>query len=137
RDKWSNKVEFILCCVGLSVGLGNIWRFPYLTYENGGGESFLLPYILLLTVIGRPIYYMELILGQFSSFGTLKAFKCIPAGRGVGMAMVYSVFFIALYYNVILSYALTYLYYSFWKVLPWTRCDPEWADENCYVREEG
>lgn len=56
---------------------------------------------------------------------------------GVGMAMVYSVFFIALYYNVILSYALTYLYYSFWKVLPWTRCDPAWANENCYVRKEG
>ncbi|CAN8006031.1 unnamed protein product, partial [Ixodes pacificus] len=99
--------------------------------------AFLLPYILLLTVIGRPIYYMELILGQFSSFGTLKAFMCMPAGRGVGMAMVYSIFFIALYYNVILSYALTYLYYSFWKVLPWAHCDPTWADKNCYVRQEG
>lgn len=50
--------------------------------------------------------------------------------------MVYACFFIGLYYNVLLSYALTYLYYSFWEVLPWTVCDPEWADDNCYVRSE-
>lgn len=58
------------------------------------------------------------------------------ANAGIGLAMVYACFFVSLYYNVILGYALTYLYYSFWTVLPWTVCDPSWADQDCYVRTE-
>ncbi|XP_077495534.1 sodium- and chloride-dependent GABA transporter 1-like isoform X2 [Amblyomma americanum] len=133
RERWANKIEFILSCIGLSIGLGNIWRFPYLTYENGGA-AFLVPYIFLMTVIGRPIYFMELILGQFCSFATLNSFACVPLAQGVPLVMMYAVFFISIYYNVILGYSLTYLYYSFWKVLPWTECNPEWATKYCFVQ---
>ncbi len=49
-------------------GLGNVWRFPFTAYENGGG-AFLIPYICVLMLVGRPLYFMELALGQFSSAG--------------------------------------------------------------------
>ena len=52
RDNWGSKWEFIFSCVGLSVGIGNVWRFPYLAYENGGG-AFLVPYAILLILVGE------------------------------------------------------------------------------------
>lgn len=66
----------------MSVGLGNIWRFPFTAYENGGG-AFLIPYIIVLLVIGRPLYYMEMALGQFSSRGNVKMFGALaPVLKG-------------------------------------------------------
>ncbi|KAH6921849.1 hypothetical protein HPB50_005402 [Hyalomma asiaticum] len=131
RERWANKFEFVLTCIGLSVGLGNIWRFPYVVYENA---AFLVPYIAIVMAIGRPMYYMELVLGQFGSRGPISAFDSMPLARGVGLCMPYACFGIAVYYNVILAYALLYAYYSCFEVLPWSFCDPAWADSNCYVR---
>ena len=54
RDNWGSKWEFIFSCVGLSVGIGNVWRFPYLAYENGG-SAFLIPYAILLLLVGEII----------------------------------------------------------------------------------
>ncbi|KAH6919482.1 hypothetical protein HPB50_029530 [Hyalomma asiaticum] len=133
RDKWSHRIEFVLSCVALSLGLGNMWRFPYLTYQNGGA-AFLIPYVLLLTVLGRPMYFLELILGQFCSSSTIKAFACVPLAQYVPMVMMYAVFLTIIYYNVISSYALAYVYYSLWKVLPWTKCNPEWTNQYCFVQ---
>lgn len=74
RAQWGNSVEFLMSCIAMSVGLGNIWRFPFTAKENGGG-AFLIPYIIVLTVIGRPLYYMEMVLGQFSSRGNVKMYE--------------------------------------------------------------
>lgn len=65
----------------MSIGLGNVWRFPFTAYENGGG-AFLIPYIIILTVVGRPFYLLEMILGQFSSKSTIKIWDMVPAFRG-------------------------------------------------------
>lgn len=131
RQKWASNVEFLLASTGMSIGLGNIWRFPYVAYENGGG-AFLLPYLLIMTVVGRSMFYMEMLMGQFRSSGATQVFDCVPMARGVGWAMVYTCFVICLYYNLLLSYSLNYLWYSFaGKELPWTRCDPAWANEHC------
>lgn len=83
RDSWGKGIEFLLSCIAMSVGLGNIWRFPFIALENGGG-AFVIPYIIVLLLVGKPVYFMEMVLGQFSSRGSVKVFDCVPAMRGVG-----------------------------------------------------
>lgn len=65
----------------MSVGLGNIWRFPFTAYENGGG-AFLIPYIIVLIIIGKPMYYLEMTLGQFMSGGSVKIWEVNPLMKG-------------------------------------------------------
>jgi len=136
RGHWGSRVEFLLSCVGFSVGLGNVWRFPFLAYENGGG-AFLIPYVILLVLVGKPMYFMEAALGQFGQVGPLQVWtEMLPCAVGVGVAMVIISLIVAIYYNVIMAYCLVYLFNSFRAVLPWTQCDPQWADERCFVRNE-
>lgn len=68
-----------MSCIAMSVGLGNIWRFPFTAYENGGG-AFLIPYLITLVMIGRPLYYMEMVLGQFTSKGNVQTFSSLTPG---------------------------------------------------------
>lgn len=81
RANWGNDIEFLMSCIAMSVGLGNVWRFPFTALENGGG-AFLIPYLIVLSIIGRPLYYMEMIIGQFSSRGSIKVYDMVPALRG-------------------------------------------------------
>ncbi|KAH6922676.1 hypothetical protein HPB50_017628 [Hyalomma asiaticum] len=135
RGQWGSKAEFILSCIGLSVGIGNIWRFPFLAYQNGGG-AFLLPYVILMLLVGKPMYFMEVAVGQFTSLGPMSMWRCLPIAKGVGAAMVVVSLIVAVYYNVILAYTVFYMAQSFRSVLPWEDCFEWWgADpETCYVR---
>lgn len=81
RAQWGSGLEFLMSCVAFSVGLGNVWRFPYTAYENGGG-AFLIPYIVVLFIIGKPFYYMEMILGQFTSRSCVQIWSVSPAFQG-------------------------------------------------------
>lgn len=81
RAGWNNSVEFLMSCVALSVGFGNIWRFPFTAYENGGG-AFLIPYVILLILVGKPFYYLEMIIGQFSGRSSIKVWKISPGFAG-------------------------------------------------------
>lgn len=71
----------------MSVGLGNIWRFPFIAFENGGG-AFLIPYIIVLLLVGKPLYYLEMILGQFSSRSSVKIWNVCPMLRGWYIHMI-------------------------------------------------
>jgi len=135
RGHWGSRAEFILSCIGYSVGLGNVWRFPFLAYANGGG-AFLIPYIIILVLIGKPMYFMEAAIGQFSQVGPLAMWsQLLPGSVGIGAGMVVISVIVAIYYNVIMAYCLFYLFNSFGPVLPWTVCDESWgADQRCYVR---
>ena len=81
------------------------------------------------------MYFMEAALGQFGQVGPMQIWsELLPAGIGIGMAMVTISLIVSIYYNVIMAYCLFYLFNSMRSVLPWTECDPAWADARCYVR---
>ncbi|XP_042214876.1 sodium-dependent proline transporter-like [Homarus americanus] len=130
RDVWGNKIEFLLSCLSFAVGLGNIWRFPYLCYRNGGG-AFLIPYALMLCTTGLPLFFFELSLGQFGREGPITIWKVVPLFQGLGVGMFMIAFFIALYYNVIIAWALFYLFSSFTAELPWESCNHWWNSDAC------
>ncbi len=60
RQQWDKPIEFLLSCIAMSVGLGNVWRFPYTAYSNGGG-AFLIPYLVVLFFIGKPVSYTQVL----------------------------------------------------------------------------
>merc|ERR1712223_1213947 len=135
RESWGNHCEFFLSSLGLAVGLGNVWRFPYVCYTNGGG-SFLIPYMLMLIFVGLPAFFLELSLGQYSRVGANKVFgRMVPAFNGLGYAMIVVRFFVNIYYVVITARALYYLAIGFQQNLPWGACDKEWNTVECYSKD--
>ncbi|XP_035898743.1 sodium-dependent serotonin transporter [Anopheles stephensi] len=131
RETWSQKAEFLLAVIGFAVDLGNVWRFPYICYQNGGG-AFLIPYCIMLLFGGLPLFYMELALGQFHRCGCLSIWKRIcPALKGVGYAICLIDIYMGMYYNTIIGWAVYYLFASFSYELPWTKCGNPWNTENC------
>uniref|UniRef100_W8AWS8 Transporter n=2 Tax=Ceratitis capitata TaxID=7213 RepID=W8AWS8_CERCA len=129
RATWGKGVEFLFSCIAMSVGLGNVWRFPFTALDNGGG-AFLIPYLIVLFLIGKPIYYLEMAIGQFSSCGSVKVFNLCPAMKGIGLGQAFMVYLLATYYESICALIAYYLVQSFRDPLPWSYCRPEWG-VNC------
>uniref|UniRef100_H2ZX72 Transporter n=2 Tax=Latimeria chalumnae TaxID=7897 RepID=H2ZX72_LATCH len=126
RGTWSRRLEFTLACVGYAVGLGNVWRFPYLCYRSGGG-AFLIPYLVMLFLCGIPLLFMEFVIGQYIRLGPVHAMAIIcPLLKGVGVATVIISFVLCTYYNVIITWALYYFFNSFQSPLPWQSCNNTW-----------
>jgi len=121
RQQWDNPIEFLLSCISMSVGLGNVWRFPFTAYENGGG-AFLIPYIVVLMLVGRPLYFLELALGQFSSAGSVRVWDMVPAFGGVGYGQILATGCVTTYYCSLIALSIYYLVVSCYPVLPWTEC---------------
>ncbi|XP_033224528.1 sodium- and chloride-dependent GABA transporter 1-like [Belonocnema kinseyi] len=135
RGSWDSKVEFILSVVGLAIGLGNLWRFPYLCYKNGGG-AFMVPYFIALSLAGVPMFLMELSLGQMMTIGGLGVFKIAPIFKGIGYATCVLSCWTNIYYIIILAWALFYFLVSLRADVPWRTCDNTWNTRYCITPTE-
>ncbi|KAI4818450.1 hypothetical protein KUCAC02_011791 [Chaenocephalus aceratus] len=103
RPKWDNKAQYILTCVGFCIGLGNVWRFPYLCQSHGGG-AFLIPYLILMVLEGMPLLLLEFAIGQRLRKGSVGVWRSIsPYLTGVGIASML-VSLLAVYVTAILPY---------------------------------
>ncbi|XP_042237525.1 sodium- and chloride-dependent glycine transporter 1-like [Homarus americanus] len=133
RDNWESYSEFFLSCLGYALGFGNIWRFPYLCYKNGGAV-FLIPYVTMLLVTGIPMFFLEFVLGQYVSLSPVALFpKLSPIFSGLGWGMVVLCTLVAIYYNVILAWTLFYMFASFSSVLPWGNCTNDFNSPMCFT----
>jgi len=113
RDRWTGRVPFIFAAIGSAIGLGNVWRFPYLTYEYGGG-AFLIPWIIGLIVLGIPWMMMEFGMGRFFQRSAPGVFEGIgKKWEWLGWWPVFVAFFIVTYYTVVIAWALHYVVSSF------------------------
>ncbi|XP_031622432.1 sodium-dependent neutral amino acid transporter B(0)AT3 isoform X2 [Contarinia nasturtii] len=122
RAAWSGKMQFFLSIIGYSVGLGNIWRFPYLCQQNGGG-AFLIPFFVMLILEGIPLFLIELGIGQRMRLGSLGVWNTIhPWLGGIGISSCIVTLFVTLYYNVVITWCFFYLLNSFRIELPWAKC---------------
>ncbi|XP_066572089.1 inactive sodium-dependent neutral amino acid transporter B(0)AT3 [Amia ocellicauda] len=134
RPKWDNKVQYLLTCIGFAVGLGNVWRFPYLCQVYGGG-AFLIPYLIALVFEGLPLLHLELAIGQRLRMGSIGVWNSIsPYLGGVGVGSLITSFLVGLFYNTILAWVLWYFFHSFQDPLPWRDC-PVNANHTGYVEE--
>uniref|UniRef100_A0A673JZ81 Transporter n=1 Tax=Sinocyclocheilus rhinocerous TaxID=307959 RepID=A0A673JZ81_9TELE len=131
RGQWNNKIEFMLSVAGEIIGLGNVWRFPYLCYKNGGG-AFFVPYVIFFICCGIPVFFLETALGQFTSEGGITCWrKVCPLFEGIGYATQVIEAYLNVYYVVILAWAIFYLFNCFTTELPWASCGQYWNTENC------
>ncbi|XP_059507245.1 sodium- and chloride-dependent neutral and basic amino acid transporter B(0+)-like [Stegostoma tigrinum] len=133
RGTWALKADYLLSVIGYTVGLGNIWRFPYLVYKNGGG-AFLIPYIIMMVLAGMPMFFMESALGQFASLGPAQVWKAVPILQGVGLLSFFASTFQGIYYNCIVTYCLFYFFVSFQTPLPWQECY-SWGENDKICRK--
>ncbi|WP_137846003.1 sodium-dependent transporter [Microbacterium sp. 2FI] len=125
REEWTGQVGFILAAIGSAVGLGNIWRFPGVAYENGGG-AFLIPYLVALITAGIPILFLDYALGHRFRGASPTAFRRVGGAFGrwtesLGWFQVAIAFVIGLYYTAVIAWALSYFVFSF---------DLRWGDDT-------
>nr|XP_028593884.1 sodium-dependent neutral amino acid transporter B(0)AT3-like isoform X1 [Podarcis muralis] len=122
RPKWDSKLQYLLSCAGFVVGLGNVWRFPYLCQTYGGGV-FLIPYLIAFVLGAIPVFFLELAIGQCLKKGCIRLWWHIsPYLGGLGYTSLILSFLVILYYNMLLSLVLWYLINSFRNPLPWSSC---------------
>ncbi len=125
RDRWQSRPAFIMAAVGSAVGLGNVWRFPYMAYANGGG-AFFIPYFIALLTAGIPLLILEYGIGQMMQGSAPSAIKKVNKNfEWVGWFALLSGTVISIYYAAVMAWAVQYLWESFSTNLPWANNNAE------------
>ncbi|MFG6119571.1 MULTISPECIES: sodium-dependent transporter [Thalassobacillus] len=113
RSQWGTRAGFILAAMGSAIGLGNIWRFPAVAYENGGG-AFFIPYLFALLTAGIPLLIMEFTIGhKYRGSAPLSFFRMNKKTEWLGWWAVLVSFVISTYYAVIIAWAISYSFFAF------------------------
>ncbi|MEC9049362.1 MAG: sodium-dependent transporter [Candidatus Neomarinimicrobiota bacterium] len=110
REQWGSRLGFILAAAGSAVGLGNIWKYPHMAGENGGG-AFTIVYLICILIVGLPIVIAEFVLGRKTQLSPVGAFEKISPQsnwKWVGMLGVASAFVILSFYGVVGGWTLKY-----------------------------
>lgn len=119
RDRFGSRMAFLFAAVGSAVGFGNVWRFPALAYQYGGG-AFFIPYILALFFIGIPILFLEISLGQYYQRGDVSVFASFHKRmRGVGLSSIICGYVVLTYYSMLISWVIRCLFESGTEDAPW------------------
>lgn len=112
RDEWRSRRGFIFATIGAAVGLGNLWRFPFMAYENGGG-AFLIPYLFAMLTAGVPLMIMEFGMGHKMRSGAPATFaKVAKKWEWLGWWMAMIPLVVMIFYTVIVSWSVNYLFFS-------------------------
>jgi NSS family neurotransmitter:Na+ symporter len=113
RECWGSRRSFILAAIGAAIGIGNVWRFPFIAYSNGGG-AFLIPYCIALITAGIPLLMMEFGLGYKARSGAPLSFRTLlgPRFEWVGWLAVFTGFLVITYYCIIIAWAADYIFFS-------------------------
>jgi len=115
REHWSSRLSFILAAAGSAVGLGNIWKFPYITGANGGG-AFVAVYLACIAMVGLPIFIAELFIGQKAQANVVQAFEATHRPRSpwrfVGWLSLVSAVLILSFYSVVGGWVLDFVFRS-------------------------
>jgi NSS family neurotransmitter:Na+ symporter len=120
RGAFSSRKVFIFAAIGSAVGLGNIWRFPYVAYENGGG-AFIIPYLVALLAAGIPFLFLDYALGHRNRGSAPLSFARLRRrSEGLGWWQVGICFMIAVYYAAVIAWAVRYTFFSI---------DKAWGDD--------
>lgn len=115
REMWGSRTGFVMAAVGSAIGLGNIWRFPYMVYDNGGG-AFLIPYFTAMLIAGIPFMILEFGLGKKFIGSAPKVFSSISKKwEWLGWWQVMVSFIITTYYAVVVAWALNYFVLAFFQ----------------------
>jgi len=142
RGTWSSQYDFAFSCIAYAVGLGNVWRFPYLCFKNGGG-AFLIPYFFSMLVCGIPLFFLEVSVGQYLGVGGMSVVgQLAPIFKGVGFSAIMMVFLENVYYIIVVAWTIFYLVQTFTDLpsLPWSDCikgNGTWANEKCWSPDSG
>ncbi|NJB69275.1 NSS family neurotransmitter:Na+ symporter [Desulfobaculum xiamenense] len=112
QETWGSRAGFILAAVGSCIGLGNIWRFPYMVYENGGG-AFLIPYFVAMLTAGIPLLILEFAIGHKFEGSAPRIFASISRRwEWLGWWQVMVAFVISLYYVAVIGWAISYVWFA-------------------------
>ncbi|CAN8006121.1 unnamed protein product [Ixodes pacificus] len=135
KDYYATERAFIFVCICIAISYQSFAEFPYLIIKHGG-VCFFIPYTIVLFLLGIPMAYLEMLLGQFRGRGCLEIWSCVPIGKGLGMAMLLKTFVICAYKVFQDSIAFYYFLQIFQQELPWSHCYTWWGANplNCVER---